>query len=253
MYSWRDAQQAGRVSPFGHRRVTGRLPPRRRFSQAAAPFFASHRLGIHRMRLFAWPYNPNRPHAAGAHAPPSSPRAGAPHHCLFSTMRSPTRLFASLDLTFLLYFTLLCFPSRARAGPEGRLPPAHGASARTRAFPNLLKNVPLRAAASRPRRADSRKNRPPPPLGDPQAHCKVRLRLAPQTAKKPKNTKYSQLPCGGGKPPNTRFGGAREDRTPDLLRARQALSQLSYGPFAWWVWEESNLRPHPYQGCALTN
>ena len=27
------------------------------------------------------------------------------------------------------------------------------------------------------------------------------------------------------------IGGAREDRTPDLLRARQALSQLSYGPF----------------------
>ena len=26
------------------------------------------------------------------------------------------------------------------------------------------------------------------------------------------------------------IGGAREDRTPDLLRARQALSQLSYGP-----------------------
>jgi hypothetical protein len=29
-----------------------------------------------------------------------------------------------------------------------------------------------------------------------------------------------------------RVGGAREDRTPDLLRARQALSQLSYGPFS---------------------
>ena len=27
-------------------------------------------------------------------------------------------------------------------------------------------------------------------------------------------------------------GGAREDRTPDLLRAKQALSQLSYGPTA---------------------
>ena len=26
------------------------------------------------------------------------------------------------------------------------------------------------------------------------------------------------------------YGGAEEDRTPDLLRARQALSQLSYGP-----------------------
>ena len=59
-------------------------------------------------------------------------------------------------------------------------------------------------------------------------------------------------------------GGAREDRTPDLLRARQALSQLSYGPglfqgrtrvrpLKWWVWEDLNLRPHPYQGCALTS
>ena len=27
-----------------------------------------------------------------------------------------------------------------------------------------------------------------------------------------------------------KYGGAKEDRTPDLLRARQALSQLSYGP-----------------------
>ena len=26
------------------------------------------------------------------------------------------------------------------------------------------------------------------------------------------------------------FGGARRDRTDDLLRAKQALSQLSYGP-----------------------
>ena len=92
------------------------------------------------------------------------------------------------------------------------------------------------------------------------------------------------------------IGGARRDRTADLLRARQALSQLSYGPIDadcptipevskcgklpelfrlvdrrseaycnmrtagigqpgqfWWVWEDSNFRPHPYQGCALTN
>ena len=48
-------------------------------------------------------------------------------------------------------------------------------------------------------------------------------------------------------------GGARRDRTDDLLLAKQALSQLSYGPNKWWVWEESNFRPHPYQGCALTN
>ena len=57
-------------------------------------------------------------------------------------------------------------------------------------------------------------------------------------------------------------GGASRDRTDDLLLAKQALSQLSYGPLtpgnifqesSWWVWEDLNLRPHPYQGCALTN
>ena len=48
-------------------------------------------------------------------------------------------------------------------------------------------------------------------------------------------------------------GGANRDRTDDLLLAKQALSQLSYGPKNWWVWVELNHRPHPYQGCALTN
>jgi hypothetical protein len=55
-------------------------------------------------------------------------------------------------------------------------------------------------------------------------------------------------------------GGASRDRTDDPLLAKQVLSQLSYGPMIgperpkipWWVWEDSNLRPHPYQGCALT-
>ena len=53
-------------------------------------------------------------------------------------------------------------------------------------------------------------------------------------------------------------GGARRDRTDDLLLAKQALSQLSYGPRypmtsdIWWAWDDSNVRPHPYQGCALT-
>ena len=56
-------------------------------------------------------------------------------------------------------------------------------------------------------------------------------------------------------------GGARRDRTDDLLLAKQALSQLSYGPVPghprgatcrWWAWDDSNVRPHPYQGCALT-
>ena len=50
------------------------------------------------------------------------------------------------------------------------------------------------------------------------------------------------------------FGGAEGIRTPDLLRAREALSQLSYSPFypaaavlavsphqKWWAIEDSNL------------
>ena len=75
-------------------------------------------------------------------------------------------------------------------------------------------------------------------------------------------------------------GGASRDRTGDLLVANKTLSQLSYGPLPdaepnavgrcfrhawrreichacwraiWWVWQELHLRPHPYQGCALTN
>jgi hypothetical protein len=71
-------------------------------------------------------------------------------------------------------------------------------------------------------------------------------------------------------------GGARRDRTDDLLLAKQALSQLSYGPMrfpglatrsagdecsalaalprqAWWAWEDLNFRPHAYQARALTN
>ena len=51
------------------------------------------------------------------------------------------------------------------------------------------------------------------------------------------------------------FGGADRDRTGDPLLAKQVLSQLSYSPTlqGWWAWVESNYRPHPYQGCALTN
>ena len=40
-------------------------------------------------------------------------------------------------------------------------------------------------------------------------------------------------------------------RTPDLLGANEALSQLSYVPL--WGKQDLNLRPHAYQACALTN
>ena len=70
-------------------------------------------------------------------------------------------------------------------------------------------------------------------------------------------------------------GGARRDRTDDLMLAKHALYQLSYGPIyrsraqrepsfdhlarprchtgVWWAQADSNCRPHAYQACALTN
>ncbi len=49
------------------------------------------------------------------------------------------------------------------------------------------------------------------------------------------------------------FGGGERVRTDGLLRARQALSQLSYTPESWWAWVDSNHRPHDYQSCALAS
>ena len=45
-------------------------------------------------------------------------------------------------------------------------------------------------------------------------------------------------------------------RTPDLRRAKAALSQLSYIPKltgSRWAFQDSNLRPRPYQRRALTS
>jgi hypothetical protein len=77
---------------------------------------------------------------------------------------------------------------------------------------------------------------------------------------------------------NRPAGGANRIRTDDLMLAKHALSQLSYGPFRgqrtddrgqkacfppsavcspssdnWWAWEDLNFRPHAYQARALTN
>ncbi len=37
----------------------------------------------------------------------------------------------------------------------------------------------------------------------------------------------------GTEPETLEIGGAKRDRTADLLHAMQALSQLSYGPTGW--------------------
>ena len=52
-------------------------------------------------------------------------------------------------------------------------------------------------------------------------------------------------------------GGAEGIRTPDLRRAKAALSQLSYGPARAqareWASLESNQGPQSYQDCALAD
>ena len=53
-------------------------------------------------------------------------------------------------------------------------------------------------------------------------------------------------------------GGDEETRTPDPLLAKEVLFQLSYVPLAqkagkWWAFLDSNQRPLPYQGSALTS
>jgi hypothetical protein len=51
-------------------------------------------------------------------------------------------------------------------------------------------------------------------------------------------------------------GGDEETRTPDPLLAKEVLCQLSYVPLAegsWWAFLDSNQRPLPYQGSALTS
>ena len=51
-----------------------------------------------------------------------------------------------------------------------------------------------------------------------------------------------------------RAGGDEGTRTPGLLRAREALSHLSYIPApTLWACVDSNHGPHPYQRCALTD
>jgi hypothetical protein len=50
---------------------------------------------------------------------------------------------------------------------------------------------------------------------------------------------------------STSVGGDEETRTPDFLLAKEALYQLSYVPR--WAFLDSNQRPLPYQGSALTS
>ena len=43
------------------------------------------------------------------------------------------------------------------------------------------------------------------------------------------------------------------NRRPPACKAGALPAELWPRKESWWVWEDLNFRPHPYQGCALTN
>ena len=48
---------------------------------------------------------------------------------------------------------------------------------------------------------------------------------------------------------------AGSNRRPPACKAGALPAELwpQFDTYYWWVWVDSNHRPHPYQGCALTN
>jgi hypothetical protein len=75
----------GRVSPFGHPRITARLTAPRGLSQPPTSFIGSWCQGIHRAPLQTWPQRCSRPlcssqttHGKPPHTPPPTPTT--PHH-----------------------------------------------------------------------------------------------------------------------------------------------------------------------------
>ena len=96
------------------------------------------------------------------------------------------------------------------------------------------------------------------------------LRFAMQLSRCACDARWSQIPedlpsdhCSSPDPRMIsnalKAGGDDRARTGDLLRAREALSQLSYVPgpvpsfLQWWAIVDLNYGPRPYQGRALTN
>ena len=81
-------------------------------------------------------------------------------------------------------------------------------------------------------RGDSNPGPPPCKGGDPlgATACSVRGRETRRVSRGAlSRCNWPPTPKGGG----TRKGGAAGMRTPDLRRARAALSRLSYGPLSW--------------------
>lgn len=217
---------AGRVAPFGHPRIAGcqRLPGA--FRRVAASFIGRQRQGIHhapimRMSCATSPPGPVVDATADRRAPAGWSRP--------ATAIGPRPRLRGASVGVGVYLSLVCdacFSARGRAdtSPQGlcRLPrpqnPAgsawrivkvHSTTHRSSQDANVLEVV-----KPRPKAAPALGRTLPPARGQ-RRRWSLRPRLACWRDE-------------GGLPPSP--GGAAGIRTPDLRRARAALSQLSYGP-----------------------
>ena len=56
---------------------------------------------------------------------------------------------------------------------------------------------------------------------------------------------------GGLEPPTSPLSGVRSNQA-ELQTHKNGNVLINKYVKTWWVWEDLNFRPHPYQGCALT-
>ena len=210
------------------------------FSQRATSFVASWCQGIHRMP-FSRSIAPHAQKPATAHAVNRSPSKTGPSEPVLRSIHT--------------HFTLLTAPqcSTGKSSPfPGSDQPASRCKPETHQPLHLSKEHLDTGCPAQHRRQ--------------RASCR---------AQEPDRKSPVMMPA----PPSGAVaihGGGGRDRTDDPLLAKQVLSQLSYAPirtrtprdrpsggptptvrfaasWAWWAREDSNLRPHAYQACALTN
>ena len=290
---------AGRVAPFGHPRIAGcqRLPGA--FRRVAASFLGRQRQGIHHAPILRISCAVSPPRSvvtatADRHAPAGWSRLAAPP-------APSTRRLVGFGVCVCVSVCLCVCCCAVRAGEQTRarllllLPGRADGSDRARP-PSGLASSRGRRTRRVPRGALSRCRRPeglPRPAGR-QTHRSsrssnlVRSRAPtseeisqPAGARVERGWRHAGVATGGpgdepshrGRPPRASPapGGAAGIRTPDLRRARAALSQLSYGPAIapllprahgrqhgvtagrdGWARLDSNQGPRPYQGRALT-
>jgi hypothetical protein len=223
---------AGRVAPFGDPRITGcqRLPGA--FRRVAASFVGRQRQGIHHapiMRIPALRFHPADVGAATADrlapegpAPPSS-----------APLRCPARPSCRTASCCVVMCVSICVSMQCARATHHKPPVRH----RSRCGPGLGSHeAPSQdLAVSRGRRTSRvprgalsmcNKGRTPREVVKPRPKACYDLGRGLPTVRSPDRSWRIRW-----RPPRTPSrGGAAGIRTPDLRRARAALSRLSYGP-----------------------